>query len=204
MIEMLGVLAIIGVLSAGGIAGYSAAMEAYRTNKTIQMYIDTVAVSMPMVKKQKTSGTVLNTKMMCDLNLLPSEICRTCQGEYYRGYFGEKIKPLISNYAWGDTEAVSRDDDPLIVQGPLIYLENYIESEIPVSACIKIMTSPAWSNMGTLAVVSDIGSISWYEKRELPLTILMAEQECKAEIESGDVQFDMIIIFEHSGIYVDD
>ncbi len=33
MIEMLGVLAIVGVLSAGGIAGYSIAMKNYRVNK---------------------------------------------------------------------------------------------------------------------------------------------------------------------------
>ena len=36
MIEMLGVLAIIGVLSVGGIAGYSKAMHRYRLNKTIE------------------------------------------------------------------------------------------------------------------------------------------------------------------------
>ncbi len=36
MIEMLGVLAIIGVLSVGGIAGYSKAMMKYRINKTIE------------------------------------------------------------------------------------------------------------------------------------------------------------------------
>ena len=36
MIEMLGVLAIIGVLSVGGIAGYSKAMNKYRINKTIE------------------------------------------------------------------------------------------------------------------------------------------------------------------------
>ena len=33
MIEMLGVLAIIGVLSVGGIAGYSKAMNKFKTNK---------------------------------------------------------------------------------------------------------------------------------------------------------------------------
>ena len=32
MIEMLGVLAIVGVLSAGGIAGYSMAMQSYKTS----------------------------------------------------------------------------------------------------------------------------------------------------------------------------
>ncbi len=36
MIEMFGVLAIIGVLSVGGIAGYSKAMQKYRINKTIE------------------------------------------------------------------------------------------------------------------------------------------------------------------------
>ena len=35
MVEMLGVLAIIGVLSIGGISGYSKAMSKYRTNKAI-------------------------------------------------------------------------------------------------------------------------------------------------------------------------
>ncbi len=38
MIEMLGVLAIIGVLSVGGIAGYSKAMEKWKINKTVEEY----------------------------------------------------------------------------------------------------------------------------------------------------------------------
>ena len=36
MIEMLGVLAIVGVLSAGGIAGYSSAMQTYKTQAFIE------------------------------------------------------------------------------------------------------------------------------------------------------------------------
>ena len=36
MIEMLGVLAIVGVLSAGGIAGYSMAMQSHKTNQLIE------------------------------------------------------------------------------------------------------------------------------------------------------------------------
>jgi len=35
MIEMLGVLAIVGVLSAGGIAGYSMAMQSYKTTQLV-------------------------------------------------------------------------------------------------------------------------------------------------------------------------
>jgi len=36
IIEMLGVLAIVGVLSAGGIAGYSMAMQSYKTNALME------------------------------------------------------------------------------------------------------------------------------------------------------------------------
>ena len=35
MIEMLGVFAIIGILSVGGIAGYSKAIERHRINETV-------------------------------------------------------------------------------------------------------------------------------------------------------------------------
>lgn len=38
MIEMLGVLAIIAVLTVGGIAGYSKAMEKWKINKTLEGY----------------------------------------------------------------------------------------------------------------------------------------------------------------------
>lgn len=37
MVEMLGVLAVIGVLSVGGIAGYKMAMEKYRSNQVVDM-----------------------------------------------------------------------------------------------------------------------------------------------------------------------
>ena len=45
MIEMLGVLAIVGVLSAGGIGGYSMAMQSYKT----QLFIDRVRLISIMV-----------------------------------------------------------------------------------------------------------------------------------------------------------
>lgn len=43
MIEMLGVLAIIGVLSVGGIAGYAKAMAKFKTNKTIDLVTHSIA-----------------------------------------------------------------------------------------------------------------------------------------------------------------
>ena len=54
MIEMLGVLAIIGVLSVGGIAGYSKAMFKYRTNRTMDQ-ATTLIANIRMLYTNQTS-----------------------------------------------------------------------------------------------------------------------------------------------------
>ena len=60
MVEMLGVLAIIGVLSVGGIAGYTMAMNRYRANEVVD-YANKYAViaySGWMTAKMMNNGTV--------------------------------------------------------------------------------------------------------------------------------------------------
>ena len=58
MIEMLGVLAIIGVLSVGGIAGYSKAMSKYRVNKTVDQ-ISHIAANTRILFGSQTSYEAL-------------------------------------------------------------------------------------------------------------------------------------------------
>ena len=48
MVEMLGVLAIIGVLSVGGIAGYTVAMNRYRANQILDMASKVAIVAQTM------------------------------------------------------------------------------------------------------------------------------------------------------------
>ena len=48
MVEMLGVLAIIGVLSVGGIAGYTVAMNRYRANQILDMASKVAVVAQTM------------------------------------------------------------------------------------------------------------------------------------------------------------
>lgn len=57
MVEMLGVLAIIGVLSIGGIAGYTMAMNRYRANEIID------AASKVIVVAQTRTGTTLTANL---------------------------------------------------------------------------------------------------------------------------------------------
>ena len=62
MIEMLGVLAIIGVLSVGGIAGYSKAMSKYRVNKNIDQISHIAANTRILFGSQKNYDDLAGDK----------------------------------------------------------------------------------------------------------------------------------------------
>ena len=64
MIEMLGVLAIIGVLSVGGIAGYSKAMEKFKINKTIQHITEIAANVQTLYMQQKDFSGLSSIRQM--------------------------------------------------------------------------------------------------------------------------------------------
>ena len=56
MVEMLGVLAIIGVLSVGGIAGYSKAMLKYKLNNAMDFFSHTIAKIVEMYSAGSADG----------------------------------------------------------------------------------------------------------------------------------------------------
>ncbi len=79
MIEMLGVLAIIGVLSVGGIAGYSKAMLKYKTNKAIDeitQLASNIRIAFTNARDYTDLGTGIgNGGMIIDAyNILPGEM----------------------------------------------------------------------------------------------------------------------------------
>lgn len=71
MIEMLGVLAIIGVLSIGGLAGYTMAMNRHRAN-TILDYASRVAVSVQTVGQGNVAVTDADCKTYLENEAYPS------------------------------------------------------------------------------------------------------------------------------------
>ena len=86
MIEMLGVLAIIGVLSVGGIAGYSKAMEKIHVNKIVNMISDISATIRTAYISQKTydsfdGGLYGADNQIQDMGLLPPEYIFEFEGE---------------------------------------------------------------------------------------------------------------------------
>ena len=80
MIEMLGVLAIIGVLSVGGIAGYSKAMETYKINKTKQQITEIITNIQTLYMQQKDFNGLSNTTAV-QMGIVPDDL-KTSDGEY--------------------------------------------------------------------------------------------------------------------------
>ncbi|MBR3501494.1 MAG: hypothetical protein IKO06_01155 [Alphaproteobacteria bacterium] len=73
MIEMLGVLAIIGVLSVGGIAGYSKAMLKYKTNKTIDS-VTMLVTNIRTLYAQQNTFNGLNEAEAVNMGVVPDEL----------------------------------------------------------------------------------------------------------------------------------
>lgn len=186
MIEMLGVLAIIGILSAGGVMGYSAAMEAYKVNKTIQLITQGTAQTMTVFReKAKGLGSnVTYADALCSLMILPDEICQTCnEEEICKGYFGEDIIPRVwvDDYDRMVLSDVVTDAGVITIANPSEFAIIFT-SAIPVSACTKLVSSQAWSNVDKIAVLYDESS-NKYE--ELPFTIAKAIERCNEVMQGG-------------------
>ena len=74
MVEMLGVLAIIGVLSVGAIAGYSKAMFKYKLNKqaeSFNMLLNTAIQLQPDLLRTVNQGSRISSEFFYKANLLP-------------------------------------------------------------------------------------------------------------------------------------
>ena len=75
MIEMLGVLAIVAVLSVGGIAGYSKAMEKFKVNKLLKEYTELIRGLIEYsdnIKKLPTTYETRITDYAINLGLVPN------------------------------------------------------------------------------------------------------------------------------------
>ena len=70
MVEMLGVLAIIGVLSVGGIAGYSKAMAKYRINQTLDQ-ISMLVMNIRSLYSASVDYTGLTSQVAIQMGIIP-------------------------------------------------------------------------------------------------------------------------------------
>lgn len=76
MIEMLGVLALIAVLTVGGIAGYSKAMWMYKLNRLTYAYntlLHQVLIWSPQIGYSSSENAEIHTALFTSLDIVPEE-----------------------------------------------------------------------------------------------------------------------------------
>lgn len=87
MVEMLGVLAIIGVLSVGGIAGYSKAMTKFKITKTFDQVSMMVANIRTLYSGQRNYDG-LATDIAMDMGVVPAEMEGPTEGTLVNAFQG--------------------------------------------------------------------------------------------------------------------
>ena len=179
---MLGVLAIIGVLSVGGIAGYSKAMMKYRINKTIEQITLIAGNIRSFFGSQKNyegldTGSNEGRKTIKKAKLFPEEMWNESTNQYEH-VFGNYIAAYKNYYNNKMFE---------------IYL-----SEIPPEACIELTTQD-WSAMNA----KEMGISSYrsciHGNLAVPLDMESAVSycsECAAKEDNSTNRTDLIIYFE--------
>ena len=186
MVEMLGVLAIIGVLSVGGISGYSKAMAKFKLIKA-QDQITMLLMNIRAAYATSPTYDGLNANTAAEYNLAPSEmIAEGTSGKTLYGAFGGQVvlgatggtgesgktyfhirmtglgKEACRSLAtsdWGADGLVS-----MVVKGGA----NDAEAKV---SCTSV---PATSGAGTWCVA------------DFPATLQEANQACNGEINSID------------------
>ena len=123
MVEMLGVLAIIGVLSVGAIAGYSKAMSKYKLNKHMESFNILLNEAIKLLPElQRTYGKNTNDSYSLGsffhkANLLPDGMTYNQQDNFIYDIFKNKTE---INYS----QSTNIDNNGNITGHPTIYYMN--------------------------------------------------------------------------------
>ena len=145
MIEMLGVLAIIGILSIGGLAGYSKAIDRYRINETINQITHIVQNTRDLFRTQKnfygslsSSGKAMSTAdhenrtLASKAKIFPTSLVKN---DYKNLFGGEVFYYSKGRFAENDGKSF-----------------NLGFNGIPQEACIELATRDWQSGLGLVAM----------------------------------------------------
>jgi hypothetical protein len=202
MIEMLGVLAIVGVLSVGAIAGYQKAMRKYRLNKFISGYDQLLGNAITLsehVEPLKAEGRLLLTSTLNELNLIPEGFTYKKNMDRIYDMFGNDILLLTRygyNYTWdlsislGNSD-YSQDQCVQIIRIAQVYREQLIsllredyntsdykskslygEKPFPAGAPGKKPSSPMLSSLSLSQIQSLCQDTTSFGNKSYPLHLL--------------------------------
>lgn len=174
MVEMLGVLAIIGVLSVGGIAGYSKAMAKFKTSKALDQVSTTVANIRTLYSGQPNYEG-LNTAIAIKMGAIGAEMLSgqsaTSATIAYNAFNGEVTITA--------TEVSGRKNAGF----------ELVFSGLSKEACVQ-MASSDWgsgSGSGLVSVQAGSATAGTTASGTLPLNLATAAGGCNAEGDANKV-----------------
>ncbi len=163
MIEMLGVLAIVGVLSVGGLSGYNQAMNQYRINKTLTQ-ITEISSRLSVIGDQTSSYEGLSNVSAIKMGVAPNELI---SGNNLINIYGGNVTIQNSNLTATDTD--------------MAYVIQY--TNLPQAACMTLATQD-WQN-GRNSNMIGIGVGSGADKlSDISSSLFL---NCEGKITNGEV-----------------
>ena len=156
MVEMLGVLAIIGVLSVGGISGYSKAMAKFKLTKA-QDQISMLLINIRTTFSGSASYAGLTNQAAIDLNIVPADMLPSG--------LGAQDGKIVNAFSGNVTISATSNNQHFTIQ-----LEG-----LGIETC----TSLASSDWGTEGLDSmQINDSKAHEQADLPISAIDAVTEC--------------------------
>ena len=195
MIEMLGVLAIIGVLSVGGIAGYSKALTRYKANKALQQ-ISLIATNMQSFFGSQRDYGNFNTyfdtgkKIIQKAKIIPEEMMNWQDDTF------EIESPVGIITLWDSTNDTGE-------KSFIIHISPFVEDE---ALCIEFVTKDWNSVDGFIGMGIASGDLDGsygctsqdkqFCSQDIPLSLDKAAEFCRADndiigYEGGDDGLNM-------------
>ena len=159
MVEMLGVLAIIGVLSAGGLAGYSKAMFKHKLNSTMDQLTMLVTNIRTMYGTQENYGG-LSVGQAYSLGIVPASAFNSTNSTMINPFKGQVT--LVEDVAQDNISASAF---------------NITYTNLPKEACIALATADWGTGSGSgfiTVIVNSTGGSTTVNGSTTPATIAAA------------------------------
>lgn len=169
MVEMLGVLAIIGVLSVGGISGYSKAMAKFKLTKA-QDQITMLLMNIRTAFATSPSYTGLTTANSRTFNIAPSDMFDAASG--LNNAFGGKAYVFHCGTTEGSNACTAVDNDTGNVQYFGITLDH-----LGREACVSL-ASADWGTDGLMGIYVTGGTAKKFPTADMPLSFADAGTAC--------------------------
>ncbi len=181
MVEMLGVLAIIGILSIGAIAGYSKAMMKYRLNKSLEQtfYIIYLANEYKDEFKSSHTSSIYYIQYFIKMNLIPGDMIKKNVLNYVYDKLGHEM--AVSEIGNGQTRTFS------------ISARNLNNRETEIFYCQSIINhAKEYENVTTLKIWSSKGANYYFHNTDNNKTLQTAtlnqiRNACAHVIEEGSL-----------------